>query len=283
MSGRGAVDEIIFSSGQSQQTVRRIPPMKRLQNLWRKSALLTVLLVTSGSVSAWAQEAASASGADGAVSVAEATSFYNVVFGCGVVNLMTWVALFAVSLATVAFIIDGCLSIKRQKLIPSELINGVRESLANGDLAAATAACQVNPSPLSRILQAGFGNVQEGYDVTREAVTSCAEMENEKLIQRVSYLNVCGQIGPMLGLLGTVIGMVLAFASLATAAGASKAALLAIAISTALWTTVVGLLIAIPALLAYTLLKNYATRLILEMESTVLDLIKVLRNAEVQQ
>jgi len=256
--------------------------MKRLLEMWRKSALLAALLITATPFAALAQEAAAA-GEAGAVSVQEATSFYNVVFGCGVVNLIAWIALFAVSLATVAFIIDGCLTIKRQKLIPPELINGVRDSLANGDLAAATAACQVNPSPLSRILQAGFGNVQEGYDVTREAVTSCAEMENEKLIQRVSYLNVCGQLGPMLGLLGTVIGMVLAFASLATAAGASKAAMLAIAISTALWTTVVGLLVAIPALLAYTLLKNYATRLILEMESTVLDLIKVLRNAEVEQ
>ena len=257
--------------------------MKRLLEMWRKSALLAALLITATPFAALAEEAAAAGGEAGAVSVQEATSFYNVVFGCGAINLLCWVALFAVSLATVAFIIDGCLTIKRQKLIPPELINGVKESLANGDLAAATAACQVNPSPLSRILQAGFGNVQEGYDVTREAVTSCAEMENEKLIQRVSYLNVCGQLGPMLGLLGTVIGMVLAFASLATAAGASKAAMLAIAISTALWTTVVGLLVAIPALLAYTLLKNYATRLILEMESTVLDLIKVLRNAEVEQ
>jgi len=141
----------------------------------------------------------------------------------------------------------------------------------------------MNPSPLARILKAGFSNIQEGYEAIQESVASSAEMENEKLLQRINYLNICGQLGPMLGLLGTVIGMVLAFASLATAAGAAKSAMLAVAISTALWTTVVGLLIAIPSLLAYTLLKNYATRLILEMQATVLDLIKVLRTAEVEQ
>jgi biopolymer transport protein ExbB/TolQ len=54
-------------------------------------------------------------------------------------------------------------------------------------------------------------------------------------------------------------------------------------ISTALWTTAVGLLISVPALIAYTLIRNYATRLLLETEATVLDLIKVLRNAEVEE
>lgn len=239
----------------------------------------TVFAQDAAEPAAPAADAAAAAGGGG---VEQATSFYNVVFGNGFINLMCWVALFATSLATVALVIDGCLSIKRDKLLPQELINGVRDSLNNGDLDAATATCQTNPSPLSRILLVGFANIEEGYEVIQEAVASGAELENEKLLQRINYLNVAGQLGPMLGLLGTVIGMVLAFASLASG-GAGKAAALAVAISTALWTTVVGLLIAIPALLAYTMLKNYATRLILEMQATVLDLIKVLRTAEVQQ
>jgi biopolymer transport protein ExbB len=130
---------------------------------------------------------------------------------------------------------------------------------------------------------AGFSNISEGYEVIQEAVASSANLETEKLMQRVNYLNVCGQIAPMLGLLGTVVGMVFAFDSLATASGAAKARLLAQNISTALWTTVVGLLISVPCLIAFTMIKNYATRLILESEATVLDLIKVLRNAEVEE
>jgi biopolymer transport protein ExbB len=77
--------------------------------------------------------------------------------------------------------------------------------------------------------------------------------------------------------------MVKAFASLGGAAGGEKASLLATSISTALWTTACGLIIAVPALVAFTLAKNYATRLVLEMEATVLDLIKVLRGAEVEE
>ena len=99
----------------------------------------------------------------------------------------------------------------------------------------------------------------------------------------MNYLNLCGQIAPMLGLMGTVTGMIRAFQSLGGAAGPAKAKLLAMSISTALLTTAAGLLIAVPALLAFTLIRNHATRLVLETEATVLDLIKVLRNAEVEE
>jgi biopolymer transport protein ExbB len=101
-------------------------------------------------------------------------------------------------------------------------------------------------------------------------------------MQKVNRLNVCGQIAPMLGLMGTVTGMVSAFAGLATTTGAAKSKVLAQSISTALWTTCVGLLISVPALLFYTYFKNNATRLLLESEAKVLDLIKVLRNVEVE-
>jgi len=163
------------------------------------------------------------------------------------------------------------------------MIEGVRESLDQGDLNAALETCEANPGPLSTILMVGFSNITEGYEVIQEAVASSAEMENEKLMQRVNYLNLCGQIAPMLGLMGTVTGMVAAFAGLADAQGPAKAKVLAQSISTALWTTCVGLLIAVPALLGYTLVRNFATRLLLETEATVLDLIKVLRNAEVEE
>ena len=86
----------------------------------------------------------------------------------------------------------------------------------------------------------------------------------------------------MLGLLGTVSGMVKAFAGLAAATSSDKDTILAKAISTALWTTVCGLLISVPALICYSLFKNMATRLLLESEATVLDVIKTLRGAEVE-
>lgn len=208
--------------------------------------------------------------------------FIEIVFKGGAVNLIIWMMIFGTSAATVALIIDAMITVQRDKLRPEELVEAVRESLNEGDLDAAVEACEVNPCPLSSILMVGFSNITEGYDVIQESITSSAEIENEKLLQRVNYLNLCGQIAPMLGLLGTVTGMVRAFGTLG-ATGGSEAAGLASAISTALWTTAVGLMIAVPALLAYTLVRNHATRLILEIEATVTDLIKVLRNAEVEE
>lgn len=238
-----------------------------------------------GAVSVLAQEAAEkATEKAGEAAAASGTpGFWDIVYGGSAVNLIVWLLIALTSFAALWVIIDAVISVKRDKLLPAHVIEGVRNALTQGDLGAALEACEANPSPISRILMAGFSNISEGYEVIQEAVASSADMETEKLMQRVNYLNVCGQIAPMLGLLGTVVGMVLAFGNLASATGAAKARLLAQNISTALWTTVVGLLISVPCLIAFTLIKNNATRLILESEATVLDLIKVLRNAEVEE
>jgi len=92
-------------------------------------------------------------------------------------------------------------------------------------------------------------------------VGAAADLESEKLMQRVSYLNMCGSIAPMLGLLGTVQGMIMAFANLAnTQAGAAQQSMLAMNIAQALWTTAAGLCVAIPAVSFYTYFKNRLSR-----------------------
>ena len=181
----------------------------------------------------------------------------------------------------IALVVDGILQTKRDKILPVHVVEGVRASLDEGDLGNAVAICEQNPGPLSNILMAGYSNITDGFDVVQDAVAAARDMESEKILQRINYLNLCGQIAPMLGLLGTVTGMVRAFGSLADA-GAMKDQLLALAISGALWTTVAGLLISVPALLCFTIFKNLATKVLLETEATVLDLIKILRNAEVE-
>jgi biopolymer transport protein ExbB len=250
------------------------------------------VLLTGGLL--WAQEAAGEAGeaapaaaepaaAEAAGEVAmRGPGFIDIVYGGSIVNLLIWLMIAATSFATVWFIVDAIITIKREKLIPPDVVDGVRDALSEGDLGTALETCEANPGSLSIILMAGFSNISEGYDIIQESVASSAEMESEKLMQRVNYLNLCGQIAPMLGLMGTVTGMVAAFGGLAGATGAAKAQILAQSISTALWTTCVGLIISVPALLAFTLIRNYATRLILESEATVLDLIKVLRNAEIE-
>ena len=244
-------------------------------NFWR---IMVMLLVCS--ISVFAQEAA-AEGGEAAASGGQ--GIWDIIYGGSLVNLLIWLGLFGTSFVTLWLIIDAYIVVKRDKFLPPSVINGVSEALSQGDLASAVGCCDANPGPLANILKVAFDNINDGYEVVQQAVSSATDMESEKLMQRVNYLNVCGQIAPMLGLMGTVTGMVAAFAGLANATGAAKAKLLAQSISTALWTTCVGLIISVPSLLFFTYHKNVATRILLDTEATVLDLIKVLRNAQVEE
>jgi biopolymer transport protein ExbB len=152
--------------------------------------------------------------------------------------------------------------------------------MEQGDVMKALQHCEEEPCAVSNILSAGFSNVQEGFDTIQDAVSVAAALEEERLMQRVNYLNVVGNIAPMLGLLGTVQGMIDAFAGLANA-GAAGGGALANSISQALWTTAIGLVVAIPALSFFYYFRNRASTIILGMEMLTMDEIKVLRNVEV--
>ncbi len=248
-----------------------------MKYLTGKFAVLTLFALQLATM---AQEAAAAAAAPEAAS---GTGIWAILYGGSIINLIIWIAIFLTSFAMLWFAIDSFMLVRRDKLLPPALVEGVRQALANGDLDTAIATCQTHPGSLANILKDAFDNIYDGYDVVQQAVSSRSELENEKLMQRVNLLNVCGQIAPMLGLMGTVVGMVLAFAGLASATGAAKARVLANSISTALWTTCVGLLVSVPALLFFTYFRNNATRLLLESEATVLELIKPLRKAVVEE
>ncbi|MBQ7251511.1 MAG: MotA/TolQ/ExbB proton channel family protein [Kiritimatiellae bacterium] len=205
-----------------------------------------------------------------------------ILFGSGWVGTVLWAALIGDSIAALWLIIDFSITISAKRITPPDFVASVKEAMDAGDVMRAIELCEANPGCFSSILMAGFRNVKEGFEVIEEQVSAAADLESEKLMQRVSYLNLCGSIGPSLGLLGTVQGMIMAFANLAnTTAGAAQQALLALNISQALWTTAAGLIVSIPAISFYTYFKNRLSRIILKMEGDTVDLIKTLRNVEV--
>jgi biopolymer transport protein ExbB len=119
---------------------------------------------------------------------------------------------------------------------------------------------------LGQVLSAGLAKLSTGYQQAIEAMQEVGEEENMKLEHRLSYMALIGTISPMIGLLGTVQGMIGAFETLAlTSTGAPDPRALAGNISTALFTTLVGLLIAIPAIAVYNILRNRMARLVLEV------------------
>ena len=207
---------------------------------------------------------------------------WQVITGSGFLGVFLWLCLLGDSIAAAWLAIDFFVTINPKKIIPEALVNEVREAMEQGDVMKALQRCEQDQGPLPSILQAGFRNVKEGFEVIQEQVGSAADLESEKLMQRVAYLNMCGSIAPMLGLLGTVQGMIMAFANLAnSSAGAAQQGMLAMNIAQALWTTAAGLVVAIPAVSLYTYFKNRLSRIILTMEGMTMDLIKALRNVEV--
>lgn len=208
--------------------------------------------------------------------------FVSVVMSSGFLGLILWLGLGACSCAGFALIIDSFITIREKKIVPEALVTRVKEAVQEGDVLKALKYCEESPGPVANILSAGFSNVQEGYEAIQEAVGVAADLEAEKLMQRVTYLNVVANLAPMLGLLGTVQGMIFAFAVLGTqSAGAAQQSMLAINIAQALYTTAAGLLSAVPALAFYFYFRNRTTNIMLGMEALTLDMIKVFRNVEV--
>lgn len=209
------------------------------------------------------------------------TGFIAVIMGGGWLGVVLWLALFVCGGFAAYFIVDNWVTLKPNKIMPPRLVNDVRLAMEEGDVVKALNVCQSEPGPLANILTAGFSHVEEGFDIIQDSIGAAADLETERIMQSLNWISVCSNLAPMLGLLGTVQGMIMCFETLAT--GAPDVGALALAISQALWTTAGGLTVAIPAVAFFYGLRNIASRLILRMQAMTMELIKDLRNVEVVQ
>lgn len=208
--------------------------------------------------------------------------FFDIVTGSGAVGFLLWMALFADFGLAVYFIVDSAVLIKPEKLMPPQLISDVQVAMQEGDVVKAINTCQTNPSPMSSIVVAAFQHVEEGFEAIQEAVNAASDLEQEKIQQHLNWIAVCGNLGPSLGLLGTVQGMILTFEALACGA-AGDAAALASSIGQALWTTAAGLIVSIPSVACFYIMRNKANRIILRMTAVTMELLNGLRNVSVEE
>ncbi|QDU88210.1 Biopolymer transport protein ExbB [Pirellulimonas nuda] len=173
----------------------------------------------------------------------------------------------SLSFTLVALFVMNLLQASRSNVVPQDLIDGFQQHLEAKQYTEAYELASADDSFLGKVLSAGLGQISEGGDYPHaiEAMQEVGEEENMKLEHRLSYMALIGSISPMIGLLGTVQGMIASFQVIANAATPPKASELAAGISTALFTTLVGLMIAIPAIAAYNILRNRVARLVLEV------------------
>ena len=174
-------------------------------------------------------------------------------------------AFLLVSFILVALIIMNLLQVRRDVLLPSAFVEEFEQKLNAKDFQAAYEFARSDESFVARVLAAGMGRLSRGYEEAVEGMQEAGEDENMALEHRLSYVALIGTIAPMMGLMGTVQGMISSFDVIATSAVAPKPSQLADGISTALVTTLIGLMLAIPAMVFYGILKNRIQRLVLEI------------------
>lgn len=256
-----------------------------MKNVLKLTLVLALVLAAACVCNAPAQEAGELVNEEGAaVEDASAANegsgqFFSVILASGPLGVMLWLALFGAAGAAVYFAVDCAITVRAKRIMPQALIDNVTASMAEGDVLKALQNCEQEPGPLANILSAGFSHVEEGYDVIQESISTAADLETEQIMQKLTWLSVVGNLAPMLGLLGTVQGMIAAFSTLAE--GAPDVGVLAMNISQALFTTAGGLTIAVPCVAIYYTFRNSASRIILQMEAMTIELIKDLRNVEV--
>jgi biopolymer transport protein ExbB len=171
------------------------------------------------------------------------------------------IAFLAISFSFVAVIVMNLLSARRSAVVPVHLVEAFEAHLNEKRYQEAYELAKSDDSFLGLMLAAGMAKLSAGYDQAMASMQQVGEDESLKIEHRLSYIALIGSISPMVGLLGTVDGMVASFIVIAQSPTTPKASELADGISTALVTTLVGLVLAIPAIMAFNLLKNRFARL----------------------
>ena len=201
----------------------------------------------------------------GASDAESQSGFMSIVLSGGVVGMTILLVLVGLSIATAYLLFDQVMTLRRKEILPDGVSDAVRQSLLTGRPAEADAACRRTPSVLSVVLLSGLSELDFGWREVEKAVEDSLAQQSARLMRRIEYLSVIGNIAPMVGLLGTVTGMIFAFQQVASTRGAAGAGDLAEGIYQALVTTVGGLIVAIPSLAIYAVCRNRVDSLIAEV------------------
>ena len=191
-------------------------------------------------------------------------SLLEIVLSGGWTGFLILLLLMFLSIGAMALALEHVMTIREHVLMPPGLGEQVRGQLASGNLAAADQACQAQPSFLAFVLRAGLTETDGGWSAVEKSLEDATAEQAARLFRKIEYLSVIGNIAPMIGLLGTVTGMIFAFQEVAATQGAARAAELAEGIYMALVTTVGGLIVAIPSLAGFAVFRNRVDQLVAE-------------------
>ena len=176
------------------------------------------------------------------------------------------------SVVGLALIIEHAISVSRDKLAPPDVIETIESHLDSNDVQGAYEFCEQNPNYLTNVMVAALPKLNHGFDSMEQAASDVGEEEAIKLHAKISWLSLIGNIAPLLGLLGTVSGMLKSFGIIEKTTNPNPSDL-AGGIKEALVTTMLGLVVAVPVMVGFFFFRNRVVRIVLEITAISEDLL----------
>lgn len=183
-----------------------------------------------------------------------------------------WLLIIA-SVVAVAFITERALFLRRKKIVPPQLLDEVVQELKQKGVSQQMLTRLSEGSPLGMVFAAGLKNIKSAPEVMKESIEEAGRSATHQLEKFLTTIGTIASISPLLGLFGTVVGMIEIFGS--QNAGGAAPAELAHGISVALYNTAFGLIVAIPSMIAYRHFRAQVDSLTIEMEQQAIKLVEV--------
>ncbi len=180
------------------------------------------------------------------------------------IGFVDMVLIYMCSIASVALIIEHAIVIRRSVIVPELSVAQIKTMFDERRFREALEYCQNDPSFVSGVIHAGLIEAANGYEAMESAMQDAAGERTARLYRKIEWLNLLGNIAPMLGLFGTVWGMMVAFGEIEGKGGRANPADLAGGIMIALVSTFCGLLTAMPALSAYGIFRSRVEQMSME-------------------
>ncbi|MBT8318977.1 MAG: MotA/TolQ/ExbB proton channel family protein [Gramella sp.] len=203
-------------------------------------------------------------------------SLFDLMFSGGLGGQIIIIILFVLLFAAVYIYFERLFAIKAAGKIDKNFMLQIKDSVLNGNIESAKMRCAQSDSPVARLTEKGISRIGSPLDDINTAIENAGRLEIYKLEKNVSILATVAGAAPMIGFLGTVIGMVLAFHELATSSGQAQMGALAEGIYTAMTTTVAGLIVGIIAYIGYIHLVVKTDKVVHQMEATAVDFLDLL-------
>jgi len=218
---------------------------------------------------------------EGADDAAAPLTLLQIILHGGPLIILIWISILATSVTMVTFIIKLSLSLQKNRLAPPALLEALKNLVGAGNYQEAWANCEANDNYMANVLRTGLERLGRGKEAVEDGISEASLREAQLLRSQNSYLSVIGVVSPMIGLLGTVIGMMGAFGKLG-ASGIGDPRGLAQSIGEVLAATASGLFIAIPAFIAYYVFRNRSQICIVHADDKINELLMDIPFAELE-